>query len=109
MKLIAPNGLEIIGRLEIVPGIAQITGDVRRFRNQTFGDVQGTAANGAFLAAWSGETKILWNDQRPIFGVRDGFGDLVQVPQIDGAEPLGALIWIDTEGNQWLETELRLT
>lgn len=79
MKLLSPKDTEIIGTLEIVCGVAGLLPETLRFAPKT----------GIFVFDYDGETKIDWNSQATV--VRDG-----------------ERIFVDREGNEFKESELRL-
>jgi hypothetical protein len=78
MKLVAPNGKEICGTSEELPGVALI-------REDSFGRDE----SGNLVWDWDGETKILWDGQR--------------TSRINGK-----ILFVDGDGNEWGEYELRL-
>jgi hypothetical protein len=77
-NLIAPNGKPIWGTKETVPGVAVIE--------------EGTAtqnADGTFSFQHSGETDMDWDNQRTV-------------------ERNGQRVFVDEDGGEWLESELKL-
>ena len=75
-KLIAPNGVEIVGTLERIPGVAGIE------------DVTLTA-DGKFELEWTGDTEIDWNGQ-----------------ETETDAMYQCRIFVDENGESWLEHEL---
>ena len=78
MKLIAPNGKEIIGTEERIPGTAHIINS--KIEKQD---------DGTFEFDYEGETKVFWDGQETRYAC-------------------GQRIFTDEDGGLWLERELRL-
>lgn len=78
MKLVAPNGKQIIGTLERLAGVAYLD-DAK----------DGGADGGKFEVQYSGETEVWWDGQRTV-------------------ERKGQRIFVDQDGDEWPENKLRL-
>lgn len=78
MKLIAPNGEEIVGTYDLVPGVAQIGSDIRR------------GEDGRFVFNYAGGTQMFWDDQ-------------VTKSNADGQR-----LFMDDGGGVWPESQLKL-
>ena len=78
MKAISPAGTEIIGTLDTVQARAEI--------------IPGTfkrLADGSLDHEWEGSTEVFWDDQRTL--------------KRDGKD-----IYLDDEGNEWTEDQIKL-
>lgn len=78
MILLAPNGLEIDRTLETIPGSCMIIEGT--FRREEDGKIG---------FDWAGETDVFWDDQRTV-------------------ERNDQRVFLDTDGNEWLEDQLQL-
>jgi len=78
MRLLSPQGKEITGTLDIVPGRAEI--DPESFKRDE---------NGTLVYKLAGETDMFWDDQRP--RTERGFD-----------------VYVDANGNEWPEDQLTL-
>ncbi len=79
MRAISPNGYDIIGTDELVPGTALI--------------VDGTyerGKDGILDFEWDGETKMFWDGQRTV------------------EDANGERLFVDTEGELWPESKVQL-
>ena len=79
VKLIAPNGCQIAGTLDLVPGLALVL-DVTRMDD------------GSIEPDWAGETKMNWDGQRTV--------------QRPDEHNIMRDVYVDDEGNEWLESDL---
>lgn len=78
MKAIAPNGLEIIGTADLIPGTSLILHDGFTQRE-----------DGSLEVEWHGETKVHWGGQCT-------------------KQNNGKNIYVDEHGNEWAEDQLKL-
>lgn len=76
--LIAPNGAPIVGTLELIPGVAGI----QRVK-------AGKGDGGLFEIEYDGETEVDWDNQVTV-------------------KRKGGRVFVDPDGQEWLESQLRL-
>jgi hypothetical protein len=79
-RLLAPNGAEIVGTKELVPGVALIQ-DVK------------AKPDGGFTFEFAGDTEMDWDGQ-------------TTVCKNVGKNGAPVRVFVDDQGDEWLETDL---
>lgn len=93
MRLMAPNGCEIIGTLERVYGVAGI-------------NTPRANADGGFEFEWDGGTKIEWDSQETVRRSSIVRGPVTK--HVVVKRPKNERIFICANDEEWFESELKL-